>query len=299
VFILDIDIHHGNGIQEVTYDDPHIFYLSIHRAGTTSDDWFYPGTGNHCETGLGPGAEGTNLNIAWPKGGMGNTEYAAAFIEVVLPVLLNFNPDLIIIACGLDAAKGDLLGDCGLSPDMFYLMTNSLLKTAGRDIPLVVALEGGYNLEIMATCMEGVALALLDEVWDKSPLEKVCVSASPKSLNSQVKFDLTYYWNREEFYRETKKKAKTKRALLALKKSAASYTKCGTFLGRKKFVFNNPHFMLSADASRDLSSEDRLGERDRSRLQSHRPHPSDAHLPFKKRKFFGIDLNDDDIPALV
>jgi hypothetical protein len=165
VFILDWDIHHGNGIQDITYDDPNIFYLSIHRAsfGRNKDKhWFYPGTGRHTEVGTGAGT-GSNLNIVWQNGGMGNVEYAAAFSEVVLPLLCTFLPDLIIVACGFDAAKGDLLGDCGLSTDMYYTMTKSLLKAAGHSIPFVVALEGGYKLDVCAACMEAVALALLNK----------------------------------------------------------------------------------------------------------------------------------------
>ena len=164
VFILDWDIHHGNGIQEITYDDPNIFYLSIHRASKSEKHWFYPGSGDSSEVGSGS-ARGTNLNIAWGLGGMGDTEYAEAFRSIVLPTLETFSPDLIIVACGLDAAKGDLLGDCGLSPAMFYAMTNSLLNTCGREIPIVIAQEGGYNANLNADCMEGVALALLGEPW--------------------------------------------------------------------------------------------------------------------------------------
>lgn len=160
---MDWDIHHGNGIQNLTYDDPYIFYLSIHRA--CFDDqklWFYPGTGKPSEVGEGSGV-GTNLNLVWGQGGMGNEEYATAFSELVLPTLSAFQPDLILVACGLDAAKGDLLGDCGLSPDMYYIMTKSLLDQAGADIPIVMVLEGGYNINVVCKCMEKVALALLDE----------------------------------------------------------------------------------------------------------------------------------------
>ncbi|CAB9514771.1 Histone deacetylase HDA1 [Seminavis robusta] len=171
VFILDWDIHHGNGIQNLTYDDPNIFYLSIHRTSFMADggpnkkykeEWFYPGTGRPTEVGEGSGT-GANLNLVWTRSGMGNEEYATAFGELVLPVLSSFQPDLILVACGLDAAKGDLLGDCGLSPDMYYIMTKSLLDQAGADIPLVAVLEGGYNINVSAECMENVALAILDE----------------------------------------------------------------------------------------------------------------------------------------
>lgn len=98
---------------------------------------------------------------------MGNVEYAGAFAELVLPVLSSFNPDLIIVASGLDAAKGDLLGDCGLTPEMYYIMMDSVLEVGG-DIPVVVALEGGYNLRVISECMQAVALALLDEPFDEN-----------------------------------------------------------------------------------------------------------------------------------
>jgi hypothetical protein len=186
VFILDWDIHHGNGIQDLTYDDPNIFYCSIHR-GTirSSKHWFYPGTGHATEVGSGEGA-GTNLNIVWGQAGMCNLEYAAAFSELVLPALQAYQPDLILIACGLDAAKGDLLGDCGLSPDMYYSMTRSLLDVAGANIPIVAVLEGGYNLEVSASCMEQVALALLGEPSDFRNAERDPKVWSMDDIFSQV-----------------------------------------------------------------------------------------------------------------
>lgn len=173
---LNVQIHHGNGIQELTYSDPNIFYLSIHRAafgshsgkgkrkkGRNADanDWFYPGTGYPSEIGS-DGGEGTNLNVVWGEGGMGDEEYAAVFSQVILPLLFQLKPDLILIACGLDAVQGDLLGDCGLTPAMYYTMTRSIIEAAPKT-PIVAALEGGYNIDKSAECMENVALALLDE----------------------------------------------------------------------------------------------------------------------------------------
>jgi hypothetical protein len=184
VFILDWDIHHGNGIQDLTFDDPNIFYLSIHRAtfGKKNQHWFYPGTGRPSEIGCGD-AMGTNLNIAFGEGGMGDQEYAAAFSQVVLPLFHNFKPDLVLIACGLDAVQGDLLGDCGLSPGMYYSMTRSLIE-ADPTTPIVVALEGGYNVSKSAECMECVALAMLDESLDPDKRHKytswTCRSIMPQ-----------------------------------------------------------------------------------------------------------------------
>lgn len=207
VFILDWDIHHGNGIQNITYDDPNIFYASIHRACFDSKNWFYPGTGRPTEVGGGEGL-GSNLNIAWGKGGMGNSEYAAAFAELILPAMGAFQPDLILVACGLDAAKGDSLGDCGLSPDMFYIMTKSVLDQAGADIPIVMVLEGGYNIDVSAECMENVALGLLDEPCHEGQY-----------------YDLSKYWtssNYEELGNQNKvgRRNKTDTAVMSIKRSA-------------------------------------------------------------------------------
>jgi hypothetical protein len=163
VVILDWDIHHGNGTQNLTYDDPNILYISLHRKGQNSKS-FFPGTGSHEEVGSGD-AEGMNLNITWTKGGVGNTEYAAAFCELILPLLVEFEPDMVLVSCGFDAAKGDLLGDCAVTPEMYYCMTKSILLGLGEEIPIVIALEGGYNIDVNCNCMEAVSLALLDEPW--------------------------------------------------------------------------------------------------------------------------------------
>jgi len=225
VFILDWDIHHGNGIQDICFDDPNIFYLSLHRGsfGENGAQHFYPYTGQPMETGYGAGV-GTNLNIAFEKGGMGNLEYAAAFSEVVLPVLFEFNPDLIIIACGLDAAKGDLLGDCGLSPEMYHVMTRSVLETAGFDTPVVVALEGGYNLKVIAECMDAVALALLDEPCPGLPVP------DPRTGLDALSYGLSRYW-RKEMEEECGECTLTNSALSSIKKAARALAYSRSRLG--------------------------------------------------------------------
>ena len=175
VLIFDWDIHHGNGSQDLTYEDGNIMYISLHRfsKGTKTSDPFFPGTGKPSEVGvIGTDSYGMNINVAWQKSGMGNAEYGAAFSELLLPVIAEYSPDLIMISCGLDAAKGDFLGDCCLTPSMYYLMTQSLIMTVGSDIPTVVALEGGYSLDVISDCMESVALAMLDLVINDDPLRE-------------------------------------------------------------------------------------------------------------------------------
>lgn len=260
--MLDWDIHHGNGIQDTTYDDPNIFYVSIHRGGFDSDEearinkqgevaapWFYPATGHCDETGKGAGI-GTNLNIVWPVGGMRNQEYAAAFAEIVLPVASAFKPDLIIIACGLDAAKGDTLGDCGLTPDMFYIMTNSLLETVGEEIPFVAALEGGYDLDTISVCMEAVSLSLLDEpYWKAAHVMEAGVPGNKDYYASDTSESQTFfphemtlsrYWNRDspEHIDSKRKRKNLQLALTAIKKSVRALASKGTALGKSLFKAN-------------------------------------------------------------
>ena len=162
VVILDWDIHHGNGTQDIVYDDPNIMYISLHRSGSSRMP-FYPGTGKPSEVG-GEDALGTNINIAWTKKGMGNVEYSAAFAELILPIILDFDPDLILVSCGFDAVDGDYIGDCKLSPSFYGCMTSSLISCLGDKTPLVIALEGGYNVEVNAHCMESIAAVLIDDI---------------------------------------------------------------------------------------------------------------------------------------
>jgi histone deacetylase 6 len=197
VLILDWDIHHGNGTQDLTFDDSKIMYISLHRFG----GHFFPGTGKPAEV-----SNGTNCNIAFTSSRMGNVEYAAAFSELILPLIAEWSPDLYIISCGLDAAKGDLIGDCELTPDLYYCMTRSLLQIGGNDIPMMVALEGGYNLSVIGKCMEGVALALLDEPWGPTS-EHRAWSEGENELDglqkdcgrlTRARNTLSSYWNHNE-----------------------------------------------------------------------------------------------------
>jgi acetoin utilization deacetylase AcuC-like enzyme len=166
VVILDWDIHHGNGTQELTYADPNILYISLHRySGNSKKKGFFPYTG-HCREIGDNESEGTNLNIAWTASGMGNTEYAAALAELILPVIVDYDPGLVLVSCGLDAAAGDLIGDCELTVPFYHAMTRSLLTAIGSETPVVVALEGGYTMHVVADCMEAVSLALLNRAYN-------------------------------------------------------------------------------------------------------------------------------------
>jgi len=177
--ILDWDIHHGNGTQELVWGCDNIMYISMHRFGLNKQ-YFFPGTGSPQETN-----DGKNINIAWTKGSMGNAEYAAAMSEIVLPMIGAHTPELIIVSCGLDAAKNDLIGDCHLTPEFYGSMTASLLQL---NIPLVVALEGGYNIQVICQCMHEITNSMVKHESTDSCLGGL--SSARESLRS--------YWSYED-----------------------------------------------------------------------------------------------------
>ncbi|MGE5278970.1 MAG: histone deacetylase [Acidobacteriota bacterium] len=153
VLIVDWDLHHGNGTQSTFWNDPDVLYFSTHQYP------FYPGTGAADEVG-GPKARGRTINVPW-HGGCGDAEYAAAFDRVLLPIARRFEPDLVLVSAGFDAAEGDPLGDMRLSPAGYAAMTDRLGRLA--DGRVVLALEGGYNLDAIARSAEACLRVLLGE----------------------------------------------------------------------------------------------------------------------------------------
>lgn len=187
VVIFDPDIHHGNGTQDITYDNENIFFISLHRYEVDRENEvsFYPGTGQPNECGSTK-AKGMNLNVAWSQPDMGDPEFAAALSELILPVISAFHPDLFLMSAGFDAAEGDTLGDCSLTYRGYYAMTRSLLKTIGHDVPVVAILEGGYNLDVIPGCMEAIALAFLDEPFEPALRDLVKADSLPRELLEQL-----------------------------------------------------------------------------------------------------------------
>uniref|UniRef100_A0A8C7E1N6 Protein deacetylase HDAC6 n=1 Tax=Naja naja TaxID=35670 RepID=A0A8C7E1N6_NAJNA len=159
VMILDWDVHHGNGTQHIFEDDPSVLYISLHRYdnGTffpTSEDADYD------RVGVGPG-EGFTLNVPWNCSRMGDSEYLAAFHQIIMPVSYEFNPELVLVSAGFDAARGDPLGGCLVTPECYAHMTHLLLGLAGGKVAVV--LEGGYNLESISESMTMCTRSLLGD----------------------------------------------------------------------------------------------------------------------------------------
>lgn len=157
VLILDWDVHHGNGTQDIFYDDPSVFFISLHRYG----NGFYPGTGHPSETGTGKGL-GTTLNLtAHP--GIGQAAYLG-LMDRALEAARRFKPELVLLSAGFDACVDDPVGDIGLEPEIFAELTRRVLDlakdTAGGRI--VSLLEGGYNLNRLGASAAHHAAALAD-----------------------------------------------------------------------------------------------------------------------------------------
>lgn len=140
VLIVDWDLHHGNGTQDIFYEDGSVFYFSTHQSP------LYPGTGQPHERGRGAGL-GCTLN--WPlRAGAGRAEVMEAFTTGLLPSAEAFAPDLVLISAGFDARAGDPLGDLRLTDADFHDLTEMVCGIADRHAGgrVVSVLEGGYNL---------------------------------------------------------------------------------------------------------------------------------------------------------
>ena len=140
VAIVDWDVHHGNGTQDIFWDDPSVLYCSTHQMP------LYPGTGAEDETGAG------NIVNAPLSPGTGSDIFREAFNARILPALDNFRPDLIIISAGFDAHHRDPLAEINLDEDDFDWATGQLMERASRisGNRLVSLLEGGYDLQGLA-----------------------------------------------------------------------------------------------------------------------------------------------------
>jgi len=158
VLIVDWDVHHGNGTQDIFYRDGNVLFFSTHQS-----PW-YPGTGDRSETGEGAGA-GKIINCPFP-GGSGRAEIAGAFRELLIPAATAFQPDLVLISAGFDSRINDPLGHFRLTDADFRELTGILLDIAAKfcDGRLVSVLEGGYNLEGLALAAEAHVRALMGDV---------------------------------------------------------------------------------------------------------------------------------------
>jgi acetoin utilization deacetylase AcuC-like enzyme len=150
ILIVDWDVHHGNGTQDVFFEDPEVAFFSIHRFG----QGFYPGTGAANETGKGKGA-GRIFN-APVRFGTSRKDYLAHFDSVLDKAANLVKPELVLISAGFDAHAKDPIGSLGLEVEDFVALTKRVLDVAkthanGR---LISCLEGGYNLDVLPVAVQ-------------------------------------------------------------------------------------------------------------------------------------------------
>ncbi|MHB9287013.1 histone deacetylase family protein [Halobacteriales archaeon Cl-PHB] len=154
VAILDWDVHHGNGTQDIFYNRGDVFYASLH------EDGLYPGSGAVEETGAGDG-RGTTANLPFPPGTT-DAAYLAALEDVVGPAFVDFDPDLLLVSAGFDAHEHDPISRSRISTDGYGLMTQRMRQVADDcDAGLGFVLEGGYGLDTLSE-----SVRLVHEVFD-------------------------------------------------------------------------------------------------------------------------------------
>ncbi len=145
VAIVDYDAHHGNGTQDIFWDDPEVLYVSLH-------EWpLYPGTGRLDETG-GERAEGATCNVPLPAGATGDV-YLQAFDEVITPIAEEFAPDWVLVSAGFDAHRADPLTGLALSAGDYALLAARASELAPGPGRTIVFLEGGYDLDAIRDCV--------------------------------------------------------------------------------------------------------------------------------------------------
>lgn len=152
IAIVDFDVHHGNGTQNIFYSDETVFYASIHQAD------LFPGTGEASETGI----SGNILNVPLGAGANG-AAVLAAMTETVLPAVAAFQPDLLVLSAGFDAHYRDPLGDFNLVEGDYAVLTRSLMEVADRVCGgrIVSVLEGGYDIDALGLSAAAHVSALM------------------------------------------------------------------------------------------------------------------------------------------
>ncbi|XP_055415585.1 polyamine deacetylase HDAC10 [Bubalus kerabau] len=159
ILIVDWDVHHGQGIQYIFEDDPSVLYFSWHRY---EHGHFWPCLRESDADAVGRGRGlGFTVNLPWNQVGMGNADYVAAFLHVLLPLAFEFDPELVLVSAGFDSAIGDPEGQMLATPECFAHLTQLLQVLAGGRVCAV--LEGGYHLESLSQSVCMMVRALLGD----------------------------------------------------------------------------------------------------------------------------------------
>jgi len=180
VFILDWDVHHGNGTAEAFRRRPDVLFASIHQSG------IYPGTGPLGDAGSGPG-EGYTINLPVPAGS--EEDLWLSLVEhIVVPAARAFAPDLVLISAGFDAHRADPLADCRLETGSFAEMARHLRDLAAQlGVPLGAVLEGGYEPVALAESVRETLAALGGDEPARS-------TAAEPLLSTRAAAQVGHYW---------------------------------------------------------------------------------------------------------
>ncbi|MGA1866837.1 MAG: histone deacetylase, partial [Thermoplasmatota archaeon] len=162
IAIVDIDAHHGNGTNDIFNSDPSVLYISTHEWG------IFPGTGHYTDVGTGKG-EGKTVNLPF-NSGSGDGTFRTAFEDVVMPILLQYRPDLLLISFGGDAHLMDYLTTLSLSTPGYLELFRTLLDFGMKEVGgrVCVELEGGYHVYALAESFAG-AIAYASGTEPKDP----------------------------------------------------------------------------------------------------------------------------------
>ncbi|WZY84652.1 hypothetical protein YC2023_031036 [Brassica napus] len=217
ILVVDWDVHHGNGTQKMFWKDPRVLFFSVHRYvlmmltlvskvlgkllkmhlwARHEHGGFYPAgdDGDYNMVGEGPG-EGFNINVPWEQGRCGDADYLAAWDHILIPVAKEFNPDIVLLSAGFDAAIGDPLGGCRVTPYGYSVM----LKKVGVDLmefaqgKIVLALEGGYNLDSIAKSSLACVQVLLEDKPIQGSSEAYPFESTWRVIQA-VRKKLSAYW---------------------------------------------------------------------------------------------------------
>jgi acetoin utilization deacetylase AcuC-like enzyme len=175
VAILDWDVHHGNGTNDIFHADPGVLFVSIHQ-------WpLYPGTGSASDAGSGPG-EGLTVNLPVP-GGSGDDVFCSLVDHVVAPIVREYDPGLLLVSAGFDAHREDPLAGCEVTEDGYAAMAASMRRLAGElAVPLGIVLEGGYALGALSRS----TVATLAAVSEVSPPAVRAVHAEAQDARARL-----------------------------------------------------------------------------------------------------------------
>ena len=173
VMIVDYDVHHGNGTQDIFYEDDSVFFLSTHQSP------LYPGSGMLEETGRGPG-QGYTLNVPL-RAGSGDKTLTRIYEEVVWPAAQRYQPQLMLVSAGFDAHWSDPLAGLQLSLSGYTHLTRELIRMADDlcEGNIVFAMEGGYDLDAIGNGIANIARCLLGDTDIPDPMGPAKQEAEP------------------------------------------------------------------------------------------------------------------------